>query len=55
MSNGDDNGLFSKILLSAVVVILMVPGLIIEPGPISEIVGLGALGAIWGFDLLEDS
>jgi len=44
----------TKLTLSAVVVVLMVPGLIIEPGPISEIVGLAALGSIWGFDLLEE-
>lgn len=45
---------FTKLGLSAVVIILMIPGLVIEPGPISEIVGLAALGTIWGFDLLED-
>jgi len=39
-----------KIGLSAVVIIAAIPGLIIEPGPISEIVALGALGTIWGFD-----
>lgn len=39
-----------KILLSAVVIVLMIPGLIIEPGPISEIVGFAALGTIWGYD-----
>lgn len=39
-----------KLGLSAVVLILMLPGLVIEPGPISEIVGLAALGTIWGFD-----
>lgn len=37
--------------LSAVVLIFAVPGLIIEPGPLSEIAALVALGAIWDFDL----
>lgn len=40
-----------KVGLSLGVIVLMVPGLVIEPGPISEIVGLGALGTIWGVNL----
>lgn len=36
--------------LTAVVIILMVPGLIVEPGPISEVVGVGILASIWGID-----
>lgn len=48
--SGDDS-LPVRIGLSAVVVIVAIPGLVIEPGPISEIVALGALGAIWGIDL----
>lgn len=40
----------TKIGLSLIVIVLMIPGLIVEPGPLSEIVGLGALGTIWGFD-----
>lgn len=39
-----------KVALSVVIIIAAIPGLIIEPGPISEIVALGALGTIWGFD-----
>jgi hypothetical protein len=39
--------------LSVVVVLLAIPGLVIEPGPLSEIVALGALGSIWGFDLMD--
>lgn len=39
-----------KVVLSAVVIIMALPGLVIEPGPISEIVALGVLGTIWGFD-----
>jgi len=41
----------TKLGLSVAVVVAAIPGLIIEPGPISEIVALGALGAIWGVDL----
>jgi len=40
-----------KVALSAVVVVFAIPGLIIEPGPVSEIVAIAALGSIWGFDL----
>jgi len=47
----DDPNLVIKLILSAVVVVLMIPGLIVEPGPVSEVLGLGALGAIWGLDL----
>lgn len=42
-----------KVALSVVVVLLAIPGLVIEPGPLSEIVALGALGSIWGFDLMD--
>lgn len=39
-----------KFVLTAGIGILMVPGLIIEPGPISEIVGIGAILSVWGID-----
>lgn len=41
---------FIKIILTAGIAVLMVPGLVIEPGPISEIVGLGAIMSVWGID-----
>lgn len=47
-----DDSLFTKLGLTALVIIMMIPGLVIEPGPISEIVGLGAIATIWGFDEL---
>ena len=47
----EDENLVFKIVASAVVIVLMIPGLVIEPGPVSEIIGLGALGTIWGLDL----
>ena len=50
----EDSSLPFKIGASVVILILMVPGLIVEPGPVSEVVGLGALGAVWGVDLLDD-
>lgn len=37
-----------KLLLTGVILMLMIPGLVIEPGPISELVGFGAIGAVWG-------
>lgn len=43
-----------KVVLSVGIVVLAVPGLIIEPGPFSEAAALAALGAIWGFDFLEE-
>lgn len=49
--SNEDDGALVKLALSAIVIIMAIPGLIIEPGPISEIVALGALGTIWGFDL----
>lgn len=51
MADDEEKSPFVKIVLSLLVVVLMIPGLIIEPGPISEIAGLAAIGAIWGFDL----
>lgn len=43
-----------KFGLTLVVVVLMIPGLVVEPGPISEIIGLGAILSIWGYgDVLD--
>lgn len=39
-----------KLGLTIGIVLLMIPGLVIEPGPISEIVGLGAIMSIWGYE-----
>lgn len=36
-----------KLALSVVVIIAAIPGLIIEPGPFSEIAAVGVLLAIW--------
>lgn len=47
----DDTGLVAKLLLTAGVVVVAIPGLVVEPGPLSEIAALGALAAIWGVDL----
>lgn len=45
----------SRVALSAAVIVLMIPGLIIEPGPVSEAVGIGALLTIWSVDDDEDT
>jgi hypothetical protein len=37
-----------KVGISILVVVLMIPGLIIEPGPISEVAGISVLLGIWG-------
>lgn len=55
MSSDDTDSVVVKVAVSAVVVVLAIPGLVIEPGPISELVALSALGAIWGLDVLEDN
>lgn len=44
------DGLGTKLLLTAIIVVLFVPGLIIEPGPFSEIAAVGGLAAVWGLD-----
>lgn len=43
----EDDGLLGKLLISAVVIVAAIPGLIIEPGPLSEIAALGILAAVW--------
>lgn len=40
-----------KLAVSALVILFAIPGLIIEPGPISEIVAVGIVGSIWGLDI----
>lgn len=50
----DDDGILGKVVMTALVVVFMVPGLVLEPGPISEIVGIGAIATIWGFGGLFD-
>lgn len=42
-----DNGLIGKVIVSVAVVVAALPGVIVEPGPLSEVVALGVLGAIW--------
>lgn len=41
----------SKAALTALILVLMVPGLVVEPGPVSEVVGVAAIGSVWGVDL----
>lgn len=38
-----------KTLLSVGIVVVAIPGLIIEPGPLSEVAAIGAILAIWGY------
>jgi len=42
--------ILTKLLLTSVIVVLAIPGLIVEPGPFSEIVTAGLLASIWGLD-----
>jgi len=46
----EDNNPIIKSGLTAIIIVAAIPGLVIEPGPISEIVALGAIGAVWGVD-----
>lgn len=39
-----------RVVLSVGIIIMFIPGLIIEPGPLSEGVALSALLGIWGLD-----
>lgn len=41
---------FVKLLLTGVVAVFALPGLIVEPGPFSELTAAGLLAAIWGLD-----
>lgn len=43
----EDSGIIGKVILSVAVVVAAIPGLILEPGPLSEVVALGVLAAIW--------
>jgi len=42
-----DDGLIGKVIMSVAVIVAAIPGLVVEPGPVSEVVALGVLGAIW--------
>jgi hypothetical protein len=42
-----EESVFGKVLLTAAVIVAAIPGLVVEPGPVSEVVALGALAAIW--------
>ncbi|WP_436909942.1 hypothetical protein [Halosimplex marinum] len=41
------DGLMGKIIVSVAVIVAAIPGLFVEPGPVSEVVALGVLAAIW--------
>lgn len=44
-----------KVSATVVILILAIPGLIIEPGPISEILALIMLDAIWRDSAIEEA
>jgi hypothetical protein len=41
---------WAKVGLTALITVMAIPGLIIEPGPLSEIAWIGGMSAIWGLD-----
>lgn len=46
----DDSGILWKLIASAVIIIAAIPGLVVEPGPLSEIAAIGLLFAVWSED-----
>lgn len=44
----------TKLFLTAVVGVFAIPGLVVEPGPFSELTAAGLLAAIWGLDWSGD-
>lgn len=48
----EERGLGGKIAITVLVVILFSPGLVIEPGPLSEGLALTILAGVWGIPLL---
>lgn len=45
------SGVVAKLLVSAVIVVFALPGLVVEPGPLSEMVAIGLLAAVWLGDM----
>lgn len=39
--------ILEKLMLTGIILVAMLPGLIIEPGPLSEIAGIGLIVLIW--------
>ena len=51
----DSDSIVGKVLLTVAVIATAIPGLIVEPGPLSEVVALGLLAVIWFGDPSEVS
>lgn len=51
-----EDSIIGKVILTVAVIVAAIPGLVVEPGPISEVVALGVLAAIWlpGSDVTEE-
>jgi hypothetical protein len=50
----DDTGTLGRVIVTGLIIIMAIPGLIVEPGPLSEVVAVGAIAAVWGFgDVLD--
>jgi len=43
-------GVITNLFLTLLVVVLAIPGLVIEPGPFSEIIAATFIASIWGID-----
>lgn len=52
----EQNGIVGKLILTVAVVVAAIPGLIVEPGPLSEVAALAVLAAIWlpGSDVSDE-
>lgn len=45
---------WSKVGLTLLITVMAIPGLVVEPGPLSEIAWIGGISAIWGLDWTGD-
>lgn len=52
--NSDERGTGTKILLTAIIGIAAVPGLVVEPGPLTEMTAVALILGVWGLDLDSD-
>ena len=46
----DSSNALIKTGISVLIILMALPGVVFEPGPLSEIVAVGAVGTVWGVD-----
>jgi len=50
MGDGASDSIAVNLALTAAIVVMAIPGLIVEPGPFSELVAAGLIAGVWGVD-----